>query len=92
MLTFNSRQRMVWLDHLGRSPAAAGHLCLRHADALVAPRGWTLEDRRVVAPVVGDAAAPARADHPPAGEGGAPDLLDAQTPLLARAFRAARAS
>ena len=28
----------------------AGALCRRHADALVVPRGWTLDDRREPAP------------------------------------------
>jgi hypothetical protein len=69
--TFSSAQGVVWLDRLGSAPAAAGRLCAPHADALVAPRGWQLHDRR--------------APHPA-------DLLDARSPLLARAFRGARAS
>lgn len=33
-----------WVDH------AAGVLCRRHADAMVVPKGWTLDDRREPAP------------------------------------------
>jgi hypothetical protein len=31
-------------------PARAGSLCKRHADAMVLPRGWTLDDRREAEP------------------------------------------
>jgi hypothetical protein len=86
--TFNSGQRCVWIDHVGRTNASAGHLCHRHADSLAPPRGWELQDRRQLARVLehpGDAAAAAPA---PVDDG----ILDAETPLLARAFRGARAS
>ena len=75
--TFNSKHQTVWLDHLGQSPASAGHLCQRHADRLRPPRGWQLHDRRDLARVL---------EHP-----GEPEPVDEhRTPLLARAFRGAR--
>jgi hypothetical protein len=89
--TFNSRARAVWLDHVGRLHATAGHLCHRHASALKPPLGWELHDRRDLAHVQerrSEAAAAASSDAPAAPE---PDpVLDARTPLLARAFRGAR--
>ena len=40
----------VWLEPYDEALASrVGVLCLRHADAMVVPRGWTLEDRREVA-------------------------------------------
>ena len=38
---------MVWFEALGADSPAAGSLCRRHADALVLPNGWWLQDRRV---------------------------------------------
>jgi Protein of unknown function (DUF3499) len=76
--TFNSRQQTVWLDHLDESPASAGHLCRHHADRVTPPRGWELQDRRDLARVI---------DHPGESE----TVVDEdRTPMLARAFRAAR--
>ena len=47
MWGMNPARRIVWLES---SPPADGTLvnllCARHADALVVPRGWTLDDRR----------------------------------------------
>lgn len=88
--TFSSDARAVWLDHVGRINATAGYICHRHADAFLPPRGWELHDRRDFARVV------EHRGEPPAPEAeAAPDptldpALDAQTPLLARAFRGAR--
>jgi hypothetical protein len=76
--TFNSEHQKVWLDHLGETNAAAGHLCQRHADALSPPRGWELHDRRDLARVI---------EHPGEPE---PEIDESRTPLLARAFRGAR--
>lgn len=44
---------VIWIDDLGaheRDHAVAGVLCRRHADSMVPPIGWTLDDRRVAAP------------------------------------------
>jgi hypothetical protein len=45
---FDADRQLVWLAPC--EPDAdrmrAGALCRRHADALVVPRGWTLDDRR----------------------------------------------
>lgn len=44
---FDADQQLVWID--GFDTAAAGRsgvLCRRHADAMVVPLGWMLDDRR----------------------------------------------
>lgn len=49
---FDADRLLVWLaarDPDG-DPLRAGSLCRRHADAMVVPVGWTLEDRRDSAP------------------------------------------
>jgi hypothetical protein len=49
---FDVDQLLVWLaarDPDG-DPLRAGSLCRRHADAMIVPQGWTLDDRRVSAP------------------------------------------
>jgi hypothetical protein len=46
---FDADRLLVWLaprDPDGGDPMRAGSLCKRHADAMVVPRGWTLDDRR----------------------------------------------
>lgn len=38
---------LFWVDHLDTRADQEGRvLCRRHADAMVVPRGWTLDDRR----------------------------------------------
>ena len=37
---------LFWVDALQTDGRDAGVLCRRHADAMVVPRGWTLDDRR----------------------------------------------
>ncbi|HEX6311060.1 MAG TPA: DUF3499 family protein [Acidimicrobiia bacterium] len=93
--TFNSTARAVWLDHVGRIHATAGHLCHRHAAALTPPVGWELHDRRALAHVMERRGETVAADHTEAdgAPAEAPEIepaLDAHTPLLARAFRGAR--
>ena len=49
---FDVDRLLVWLsprDPEG-DPLRAGSLCKRHADAMVVPRGWTLDDRREATP------------------------------------------
>jgi Protein of unknown function (DUF3499) len=49
---FDVDRLLVWLaprDPDG-DPLRAGSLCKRHADAMVVPRGWTLDDRRESVP------------------------------------------
>jgi hypothetical protein len=42
---------MVWFEALtGDADYGRGVLCRRHADALVVPRGWSLDDRREPVP------------------------------------------
>lgn len=44
---FDATRCLVWLDPIDRPPERlAGVLCRRHAQALVPPRGWWLDDRR----------------------------------------------
>ena len=42
---------LFWIEALdGVAAADAAVLCRRHADAMVVPRGWTLDDRRDAVP------------------------------------------
>ena len=44
---FDAETLMVWIDSYERvSTDRAGVLCRRHADAMVVPLGWMLDDRR----------------------------------------------
>jgi hypothetical protein len=44
---FDADHLMVWIDSYDRvSIDRAGVLCRRHADAMVVPLGWMLDDRR----------------------------------------------
>lgn len=63
---FDARQRIVFFDHLrAGDPLAAGALCQRHAQVMVLPRGWWLDDRRVPVPTLFAAGtAPATAKPP----------------------------
>jgi len=63
---FDVDRLLVWLAPRDpdADPARAGSLCKRHADAMVVPRGWTLDDRReseprLFRPNADEAAAPA---------------------------------
>ncbi len=49
---FDADRLLVWLAprEEGADPLRAGGLCKRHADAMVVPRGWTLDDRREPTP------------------------------------------
>ncbi len=66
----DSDQLLVWLE---RVPAdgersRTGAVCRRHADAMVVPRGWTLDDRRESRPRlfrVSDSSSTARAKRVP---------------------------
>jgi Protein of unknown function (DUF3499) len=44
-------QLLLWLEPLAGDPEYGwGALCRRHADAMVVPRGWSLDDRREPVP------------------------------------------
>ena len=44
---FDAEHLMVWIDAYERvNTDRAGVLCRRHADAMVVPLGWMLDDRR----------------------------------------------
>jgi hypothetical protein len=102
---FDVDRLLVWLaarDPDG-DPLRAGSLCRRHADAMVVPLGWTLEDRREATPRLfrsapADVTGGQASDDPDATEAipWMPDfdqhddlggVLAARSPLLARAFR-----
>ena len=44
----DSAERLVWLEVVPASGEIVrmGGICRRHADAMIVPRGWTLDDRR----------------------------------------------
>lgn len=62
---FDADRLLVWLAarEPDADPLRAGGLCKRHADAMVVPRGWTLDDRREPGPRL-FRPAPARPTHP----------------------------
>jgi hypothetical protein len=47
---FDAASRLIWFDQYDESVSdtAAGRLCRRHAESLIPPRGWVLENRRAV--------------------------------------------
>jgi len=51
---FDTAELLVWLSPFEPEekarPYGSGILCRRHADALVVPRGWHVDDRREVVP------------------------------------------
>jgi hypothetical protein len=48
---FDADHLVVWLDRLiDAEPSRTGVLCRRHADAMVVPLGWMLDDRREPVP------------------------------------------
>jgi hypothetical protein len=76
VFTFDALETTVWLDTPGEHGARAGELCERHVQRFTPPQGWRLDDRR---------GRRESAAHELAG------VLDARSPLLARAFRNAGA-
>ena len=41
-----AEELLFWLAPIATTPERGGVLCKRHADSMVVPRGWTLDDRR----------------------------------------------
>jgi hypothetical protein len=86
---FDVDRLLVWLatrDPDG-DPLRAGSLCKRHADAMVVPRGWTLDDRREAAPrlfrpAADEVPAPPRRTRRPRAKAAPPsaDTLDVAPP------------
>jgi hypothetical protein len=62
---FDAARCMAWLEPFDAPSPGQGRLCRRHADAMVVPKGWWLEDRRsteqLFAPPSPPSAPPARA-------------------------------
>lgn len=51
-LTYDYGNRAAWVERLSDEPHPMTHdLCERHANGLSVPRGWRLEDRRIVEPL-----------------------------------------
>ena len=51
-LTYDYGNRVAWIDRLSAEDHPMTHdLCERHASSLSVPKGWRLEDRRVVEPL-----------------------------------------
>lgn len=102
---FDPRRQLVWLQSISGG-VAGGSLCRRHADAMVVPRGWWLDDQRgqpEPALTLVDNAPPAVDEPSQRDDDSTPawsplavartdlvEVLDATTPLLARAFGRAR--
>jgi Protein of unknown function (DUF3499) len=91
-LGFDARRQLAWL--VAGADDGGTPVCERHADGLRVPNGWWLDDRRaggeprLFAPGAQEPGPPAEARWEPHFD---PDddlggLLDATTPLLARAF------
>lgn len=52
-LTYDYAGQSAWLERLSPEPHPMTHdLCDAHAERLSVPRGWRLDDRRVVAPLI----------------------------------------
>lgn len=68
---FDATGRVVWLGPLVEQGPSAGRLCARHAESLVVPRGWWLDDRRS-----GDALFPS-AEEPPESSSAPPAAVAA---------------
>ena len=47
---FDAAARLVILDARVQEWGGSGVLCEEHADKLTSPRGWVIDDRRVLAP------------------------------------------
>jgi len=62
----DSEHLLVWLAIVpdAAGPVRVGMLCRRHADAMVVPRGWTLDDRRENTPRLFRVADAETANHP----------------------------
>lgn len=83
---FDADRLLVWLAprEPDGDPLRAGSLCKRHADAMVVPRGWTLDDRREntprlfrpVDPAPGQVVEGRRRARPRAASAGAGEQLD----------------
>jgi hypothetical protein len=77
---FDADRLLVWLAprEPDGDPLRAGALCRRHADAMVVPRGWSLDDRREATPRLFRPAGPATGD--PARPRGRRPAKSADTP------------
>lgn len=49
---FAADRQLAWLADLGEDRTASGALCEAHAEAMVLPRGWWLDDRRTDEPTL----------------------------------------
>ncbi len=50
MYGIDAEHLVVWIEPLGAVSYRAGVLCRRHADSMIVPLGWMLDDRREATP------------------------------------------
>ena len=88
-LRFQPTRREAWLVALDET-RTEGDLCARHAGGLVLPRGWQLHNDLMADQATADrdpsAPAPLVAEVTAETSEALAETLDAQTPLLRRAF------
>ena len=62
---FDADRLLVWISERQPldDPMQSGSLCRRHADAMVVPQGWTLDDRREPGPRLFSPAPPHGSDR-----------------------------
>jgi hypothetical protein len=76
-VSFDAHATLVWLDPDTDEPGATALLCARHAESLVPPRGWNVQDRRTNAPrLFRPAGVAGRAPRPPDRRGASSDRRD----------------
>lgn len=64
-LTYDYGGQAAWLERLSSEPHPMTHdLCEVHAERLLVPQGWVLEDRRMIAPITSTSSQPAAASAP----------------------------
>ena len=63
---FDADRLLVWISERQPldDPMQSGSLCRRHADAMVVPQGWTLDDRREPGPRLFSSTATPSTDAP----------------------------
>ena len=87
---FDAASRLVILDARVAEWGGSGILCSDHADRLTSPRGWVIDDRRVLAPrlfPIGRFENPDRPATPPAIAPSLPAPAVSDTPSPARRSR-----
>ncbi len=79
-LMLNITDRVVSID-MEIDEVGAGMLCYQHAERVVVPRGWTLEDHRVIEPYLFDGAPYDTATNADLDNDADGDAIDGEQPL-----------